>query len=419
MRPSAPIAPTAVDFRSPAVIADPHPHLHAMREAGCVQWNDSVGAWCVLGWDPVAAGFRDPRLTSDRIRPFRDHARRVGDADAEYLGECIALWMVFNDPPSHARLRGLVNRAFTRAAVDALRPRIDAIVARLLAGIDAGGPFDFVGAFACPLPACVIAEMLGVPEEDVGRLKHWSDDLAQFVLTARAQPGKYATAARSLREMNAYFARLIAHRRRAPGDGIVDALVAAHDGTDLLSAEELVASCVLLLFAGHETTTHFFSSTLYAWLAVGGDWAALRARMSPGFVRALSDEALRWEGPGLSMSRVACEDFAWHGAPVRAGDRVYLFIASGNRDPAVFADPDRFDADRFAADPALSKRLLTFGHGIHLCLGMYLARIEAEVAWPRLAARFARLRRADDAPLEWIDTLVIRGLARLPVVDAG
>jgi cytochrome P450 len=327
--------------------------------------------------------------------------------------------MVFNDPPSHTRLRALVNKAFTRAAVDALRPRIDAIVGRLLARIDAGAPFDFVGAFAYALPAHVIADMLGVPEQDVERLKHWSDDLAQFVLTSRVQPDKYATAARSLREMNGYFAALIEQRRRAPGDRIVDALIAAHDGTDLLSTEELVASCVLLLFAGHETTTHFFSSTLYAWLAAGGDWAALRARMSPAFVRALSDEALRWEGPGLSMSRVAREDFEWHGARLHAGDRVYLFIASGNRDPAAFDDPDRFDPGRFAADPAASKRLLTFGHGLHLCLGMYLARIEAEVAWPRLAERFAHLRRADDAPLGWIDTLVIRGLARLPVVDAA
>lgn len=408
---------TAVDFRSDAVIADPHPHLHRMRAAAPVQWNDSIGAWCVLGWDAVAAGFRDERLSSDRIRPFRDHARRSGDTDAAYLGECIALWMVFNDPPSHTRLRALVNRAFTRAAVDALRPRIDAVVARLLARIDARAPFDFVASFAYPLPALVIADLLGVPEADVERLKHWSDDLAQFVLTARVQPDKYRTAAASLREMNAYFAALIAQRRHAPGDALIDALVAMHDGSDLLSTEELVASCVLLLFAGHETTTHFFSATLYAWLRDGGDWPALRARMSVPFVRALADESLRWEGPGLSMSRVVASDFDWHGARLRAGERVYLFIASGNRDPAVFDDPDRFDPARFATDPALSKRLLTFGHGIHLCLGMYLARIEAEVAWPRLAAHFGRLRRADEAPLAWIDTLVIRGLARLPVVD--
>jgi cytochrome P450 len=404
-----------VDLRSDPVIADPHPHLHRMRTGAPVQWNASIGAWCVLGWEPVVQGFREPRLSSDRIRPFRDHARRVGDADAEYLGECIALWMVFNDPPSHTRLRGLVNRAFSRAAVDALRPRIDAIVTRLLDRIDADRPFDFVRAFAYPLPAIVIADLLGVPEADVDALKQWSDDLAQFVLTARARPDKYRDAARSLRAMNAYFGRLIVQRRRHPGDDLVDALIAAHDGTDLLSTEELVASCVVLLFAGHETTTHFLSSTLYAWLREGGDWSALRARMSPPFVRALSDEALRWEGPGLSMSRVVREPFEWHGCRLQAADRVYLFIASGNRDPAVFEAPDRFDPGRFERDPALSKRLLTFGHGIHLCLGMYLARVEAEVAWPRLAAHFRDLRLACRGPMRWVDTLVIRGLVDLPV----
>lgn len=402
----------APDFRRPELIADPYPALAALRAADPVHFNPGLNAWVLTRHADLEAAFRDPRFSADRIRPFVAGQTQADPDDVRLLGDCLGLWMVFNDPPVHSRLRGLVNQAFSRRAVEALRPAIAARAGALLDGLDPAGGVEVMAAFARPLPALVIAEMLGVPTADLDALVRWSDDLAAFVLAARLDPARYRRAAAALAEMNGYFARLIAARRRAPGDRILDALIAAHAGEDRLSLEELLASCVLLLFAGHETTAHFLGNGLRALALHPGQAAAVPA-MGPEALRTALNELLRWDGPSTSQVRVLAEAATLHGTTLPRGARVYLMILAANRDPAVFTDPDRLDLGRTGA-----ARHLTFGSGIHVCLGAHLARLEGEVAFPLLLSRLGV-----PVPVEggesWSDSLVVRGLERLRLRFAG
>lgn len=404
----------ALDFTDPRIISDPYPALASALAGPAVAWNESLSAWCVFQHAAVRSAFREPALSSDRIRPFVK-ARAKSDPDIAYLGKCISLWMVFNDAPTHTRLRKLVQLAFLPQAIDALRPMIGAEVDRLIDGLIArGSDADFVRDFAYPLPANVIALMLGVPRDGIEHLKAWSDELARFVLTTIADPEKYKPAATALAGMNAYFSTIIAERRANPGDAIIDRLIAAHDGDDLLSLDELLASCVLLLFAGHETTTHFLSSGWRALEAHPEQRATLEGDMAgvPLLRNALS-EILRWDGPIVALSRVAAADCRLGAVDVRAGQRVYLFPAAANRDPAAFTHPDRFDIAR----PDVG-RLITFGFGSHTCLGVHLAMLEAEIAWPRLFQRLRGWAARPHSPA-FATTLVVRGVTTLPIAPAA
>jgi cytochrome P450 len=271
---------------------------------------------------------------------------------------------------------------------------------------------DLVADVAWPLPATVIADFLGVPRADLPLLKRWSDDIAEFVLVARINPEKYAVAASSLDQMCRYFRELVAHRRRHPGRRVIDALIAARDDNDgdALSAEELVASCALLLFAGHETTAHFIANSVWALLAHRDRWDWLRARRNdPAQLATALNELLRWDGPSIAQARVLADNVTLHGRSLRAGERVYVFLNAANRDPRQFADPDRLDLTR-----ADARRHLTFGHGLHTCLGAHLARLEGAVALPILLKRLAEPELVRDVP-DWTDSLVIRGMKSLPI----
>jgi cytochrome P450 len=408
-------APSVPDFdpQDPAFVRDPYPVLARLQDRAPVFWSERMGGWVATRYDDIRAAFRDPRLSSDRIRPFVRQLKGELAEIVKPLGDNLALWAVFNDPPDHTRLRGLMNKAFTSRAVEQLRPNVAEIVNGLVDAILAKGTgeFDFIKDFAYPLPATVIADMLGVPRADVDYLKKWSDDLAQFVLTSRANPDKYRRAAEGMREMTAYFRDFVEGARRAKGrDDVTTGLVAASDADDRLSADELVANCLLLLFAGHETTTQLLANGLLALFRHPEQFAALkRGRHDPAIVRGAVEEMLRYDGPSLSMVRVAAEDFAWHGERIEAGDRVFLFQCAANRDRRVFADPDRFDISR-----AEAKNNIAFGYGIHFCIGAPLARLEAEVAFPILLDRLPNLALADPDP-PWSDSILTRGMLKLPV----
>ncbi|MGH7005916.1 MAG: cytochrome P450, partial [Alphaproteobacteria bacterium] len=375
----------AFDHQDPAFVADPYPALRRLQDAAPVFRSERMGAWVVTRHADVRAAFRDPRLSSDRIRPF---VARLQPAMKELvlpLGENLSLWAVFNDPPQHTRLRALMSKAFTSRAVEALRPRVAAIVDELLDAMEAKeGEQDYHREFAYPLPATVIAELLGVPRADVEKLKKWSDDLAQFVLTSRANPEKYRRAAAGMAEMTDYFDHFI--RRRASeggGNDVTTALLAAREHDDRLSHEEIVATALLLLFAGHETTTQLIANGLYWLLRNPVSVADFRASLGDArYVENAVEEMLRYDGPSLSMVRVAASDFEWHGQRIGKGERFFLFQSAANRDPRVFAEPDRLDLRRVNAGDHLA-----FGYGIHFCTGAPLARLEAQVAFPRVMRR--------------------------------
>ena len=410
-----------IHFDDPAVIADPYPSLHALQDCEPAHWNPGLRAWCLTRYDDVAMALRDPRFSSDRIRPFVDGQHRVAAESIALLGRTLSLWAVFTDPPLHTRLRGLLNKGFSPGAIDALRADIAAVVEQLVDGLAGRDEADFVHEVAWPLPATVIADILGVPRADLPLLKRWSDDIAEFVLVARVNPEKYAVAAASLDRMCRYFADLIATLRRRPGRRVIDALIAqtlapgpspggSVEQRDALSAEELVASCALLLFAGHETTAHFIANSVWALLHHRGAWAWLHARRHDAAAMAVAlNELLRWDGPSIAQARVLADDLTLHGQTLRAGQRAYVFLNAANRDPRQFAEPDRFDLTR-----ADARRHLTFGHGLHTCLGAHLARLEGAVALPIVLERLAEPALVRDQP-DWTDSLVIRGMKSLPI----
>jgi cytochrome P450 len=401
---------TPVDFYSPAVIADPFPLFARLRDDDPAYWSDQLGGWALTRYADVAMGLRDARFSADRIDPFVEHQSSVPGEVAQQLGDMIRLWVVFRDPPEHTRLRRLLNKGFTPRVIAALRGRIEALVDELLAPLQSCSEFDLISAFAPPLPARVIAEILGVPVQDIDRLKRWSDDLAAFILVSRGHPNRYLAAATSLREMSAYFGDLIEQRRPLSGDRVIDELIRAHDAADGLTLAEVIASCVLLLFAGHETTTQFIGNSVYALLHHPEQRARLcRPDADDFFRRGAMEELLRFDGPSLHMGRVLQQEVSLHGRRLRRGDRVFLFISAANRDPAAFMHPDRLDLQRLDAH-----RHLSFGNGIHICLGAHLARLEGLVAIPALLRTLPRLALGE-APPRWSDSLVIRGMTSLPL----
>ena len=393
------------------MIRDPYPVLRQLQEHDPVHWNAKLNAWCLSRYSDVEQAFRAPYLSADRIQPIADTTRNVSD-DLLTLRSSLSLWMVFNDPPAHTRLRSLVAEAFTRRAIEALRPAVTRIAGELLASMS--DQFDVVSDFAYPLPAMVIAEMLGVHRQDVAKLKKWSDNLAAFVLVSRTTTERHALAAASLREMNEYFSELICLRRAQPANQIIDHLIKAHEAHDVLSLEELIASCVLLLFAGHETTTHFLANSVRSLiLNPEQNDLFLKNADDANFLRNALNELLRWDGPSISQPRIVSADVAFMGKNFSAGDRIYLLIAAANRDPDVFEAADKLDLTR----PNASKQI-AFGSGINVCLGAHLARLEGEIALPMFMSRFKRLQFID-AELEWEDNFIIRGMKALRLSEQG
>jgi len=390
----------------PATNADPFPIFRRLQDEDPVHWSDPVRGWVVTRYDDVRAIALDRAMSADRVRPFlqvlpSEEQRRLAD-----LGRYLTLWAVFKDPPDHTRLRGLMNRAFTPRAVEALRPNIERIVDDLIDAIVERGSADLIADFAYPLPASVIMDMLGVPRSDLGVMKVWSDDIALFVGIARATPDKYAKAQAGTREMAAYFRRLVAERRKAPREDMISALIAAEEAEARLTEDEIVASCILLLFAGHETTANLIGNGVLAFLRHPAELAKLRAR--PELAADAVEECLRYDGPSGALARVVAVAHEMGGRQLKAGERVYAWMNAANRDPRRFSDPDRFDIAR------PDNRHLTFGHGAHFCLGAPLARLEAQIAFPRLFERLQGLELTTDT-FEWMDSLILRGVKKLPV----
>jgi len=314
--------------------------------------------------------------------------------------------MVFRDPPEHTRLRRLAAKVFNVRSMQALRPNIESLTAWLLDRLCEKTEFDFIADFAMPLPALVIMDMLGTPREELGRLKRLSDEMALFIGSARDAPEKYQRAGAATREMAEIFRGLITARRASPQRDLLSDLVALDDAGDRLSDDELVATCILLLFAGHETTTHHLANGLRALLRFPEELTKLRA--DPALAPAAVEELLRYDGPIGAQVRIVQEAHTLHGKQLRPGDRVFLLMNAANRDPRAYDQPDRVDLGRNGVPH------LTFGFGMHICLGFPLARLEGQVALPAVLARWRRLELGNE-PLEWMDSMVLRGMKAMPV----
>ncbi len=403
--------PVAYDPRLPALIADPFPIFARLRAEDPVHWSDILGGWVLTRYRDVKSVLFDRRMSADRITPFRDHLTPSAQEKVRDLLAVLGLWAVFNDPPAHTRRRALLNKAFTPRAVAALAPTIAETVEQLIDRLAGRDSFDLIADFAYPLPATVIAGMIGVPATDLDRFKLWSDDIAAFVGSALATPDKRERGERGVREMAGYFREMVADHRARPRPDILSGLIAAEEHGAVLSEDEIVASCILLLFAGHETTTNLIGNGMLALLRHPQEMARLRAR--PELAAGAVEEMLRYDGPTQAMTRIALADVtieAETGAArvIRRGDRVFALLNAANRDPEMFDAPEHFDVARG------DTRHLSFGYGPHFCLGAPLARLEGEIGVRALLRRFADLRLADSDP-PWSDSFVLRGVKTLPV----
>lgn len=390
----------------PAVLADPFPLYRRMRDEDPAHWSPALKAWVLTRYDDVKAACLDETMSSDRLRPFfarmpSEEARRIAE-----LIRVLTLWMVFRDPPEHTRLRRLSAKVFNVKSVAALRPGIEALAGWLLDRADEkGGAVDFIADFAGPLPALVIMDMLGVPRAELPRVKHLSDEMALFIGSTRESPEKYARAEAATREMADLFRRLVTERRRAPKEDLLTQLIQAEEGGERLNDDELVATCVILLFAGHETTTHHLANGLAALLRFPAEMKKLRE--NPGLAPAAVEELLRYDGPIGALVRIVREPHALHGRDLKPGERVFLLMNAANRDERAFPGPDRLDLGRHAPPH------LAFGFGPHLCLGFPLARLEGQVALPAVLARWRSIEPAGTP--RWVDSMVLRGMQSFPL----
>jgi cytochrome P450 len=386
-----------------------------LRERAPVTWLPEHRAWFVATYEGVRSGFRDERLTSDRLTPLE---RRLTPDRRALLGDTFELlrgWMVFHDPPAHERLRQPVARAFTPRAVARLRPFVEQVVDEridlVLARLHDGETVDLIAELAFPVPAIVIAELLGVPASDRDEFKSWSRELAALVFGGASGEEQAARAARGSAQFVRYFTALIDDRRKSPRDDLISALVdAAAIADPPMSPTELVGACTLLLFGGHETTTNLVANSIVTLLDHPAALADLRRR--PDAVATAAEELHRFDGTSKVMVRIAAVDHPLDGVDLHAGDTVFLGIASANRDPAAFDRPDELLLDR--PDGA---RHLGYGYGLHHCLGAPLARLESEVALHRFVTRLGGVRLAmPHSDLAWGATILGRGPQCVPVV---
>jgi len=384
---------------------DPYPEYHRLRAEDPVHHEPATASWVLTRYADMEGVLRAPGWSCDH-RNAIDHQRWLADMGApEAIDSLMSKVLLFMDPPEHTRLRSLVSKAFTPKAVEGLRPRVERILDDLLAPLRANGEMDVIADVGYPFPVTVICELLGVPVEDRDLFRTHTRQLA-IILEWQLTNEQFMGAAEASFAFATYLFPLFEERRRDPRDDLISALVTAEVDGDRLGPDELLTTCVLLLTAGHETTMNLVGNGLLALLRQPDQLRSLRD--VPTFGRNAVDELLRFDSPVQLTARTALSDMEVGGQCVRQGEQVIALLGAANRDPAVFADPDRLDLAR-----ANANRHLAFGAGHHFCLGAALARLEAEVALTALVRLPGLELAADD--VEWRESQTLRGLQALPI----
>ena len=399
--------PLALDhILDPDVLPNPYPFYRQLRESDPIH-HDAVYGWVLTRHADVVAALRDPRMSAERLMLAPD------GLPPEWLDvlspalRAFARQMLFLDPPDHTRLRGLVNKAFTPRAVAQMRERIQVMVDGILDTLAQADEVDMMRDLAFPLPVAVIASMLGIPAEDHPQFTRWTADFGSLLNGSPLPPEGLLAALTGLTALMDYFRQAIADHRAHPHDDLLQGLISADDRGDVLDEEELLGNCMLLLAAGHGTTTDLIGNGLLALLRHPEQLARLRD--DPSMIESAVTEFLRYDGTVQMTSRLAREDLTIAGQTITAGENVMIVLGAANHDPAQFPDPDRLNLTR------AENRHVAFGHGIHYCVGAPLAQLETQIVFTALTRRFPTMRLASET-LDWQQSIVFRGLTGLPMV---
>jgi cytochrome P450 len=397
-------------FLSPETFADPYPLAQWLREHDPVHWSPELGAWVVTRYADVVAGLHDPRLSAERL-PSVEYARTHLESFVP-LFDVMRRTFLYHDGAEHTRLRQAVHRAFTRTTIETRRPDIEAVTTRLLDAVSGRPEMDVIAGFARPISSFTIRLVLGFPDEVESRLQKWSEDAGKFVGSVSHPRPQLETIQRTVLEFAAFVKDLLAERRRSPADP-PDLLTALAQGSDdRLTDDERVASVILLVTAGHVTTTDLIANGTLALLRHAAKAVEFRARVHERpFVEATVEELLRAESPIQMTARLVREALTIGTKQIRAGEWVLLWLGAANRDPSRFECPDELRLSRS------DNRHLSFGSGAHFCLGASMARVQAQVALPALFRRFPTMR-VKDVPLVWEQQPAFRGLNSL-IVDTA
>lgn len=425
-----------LNLQGEEIRANPYPFYEQLRNQDPIHWDEGLGFWVLTRYADIDSLYTDERFS--RAQGLMRNFQRLSESERQIAApvyQSFSETVFYADPPYHTHLRGLMNHAFTPRRVERLRPTIQNLVDELLVTAQDQKEIDVVRDLAYPLPVMVIAELLGLPASDRARFKKWSDDLFAILGTVRHKSSDLLErAAQSLHEMTDYVKDLSRKRREFPQDDLLTALLSVtqddslacphpHDSglpqatgelirepdayaSSTLTEEELVANINILLSTGHETTTHLIGNGLLALLQHPDQLRKLQARTS--LLAPAIEEMLRYDNPVQITYRSALEDVNMKGKLIRQGDLVNSILGSANRDPERFSKPDRFDITRNEG------RHLSFGVGIHFCIGAPLVRLEAEVVFETILRRFPKMSLATES-LEWQEHPIFRGLKSLPV----
>jgi pimeloyl-[acyl-carrier protein] synthase len=387
-------------------IVDPHPQLHRLRAEDPVHWSAVLGVWVLTRYADVHAAMRDSRFSSDSSKwaSFSKFFLR-GATSPTPMSEMYSKWMLQMDPPDHTRLRALVNKSFTPRVVEAMHPTIQGMVDKLIDDVIAKGKMDVMSDLAFPLPILVICALLGVPAQDYEKIRVWTHELLPSMTPAISAAGM-ARINEVIVEYREYFRQLADQRRKEPRDDLLSALIAAREQDQKLSEEELLATCILLAFAGHATTAQLTGKAILTFLQNPDQMEKLRA--DPSLIGGAIEEACRYETPLQVLYRATMQDVEIGGKVIPKNQLVFLSLAAANRDPAQFDDPDRFDITRDAS------KHVAFAYGIHYCAGAPLARLEGQIAINTLLRRLKDIH-VDVDGIRREPSLILRGLTALPV----
>ena len=393
-------------------LGDPYPLLRRLRDEDPVHWSEPLGSWVLTRYEDIYGAFLDTRLSSQKARTIMNQLPKAMWDKVAALGKHLSMWVSHTDPPDHTRLRQLINVAFSPKVIHRMRPHIQKLVDTLIDNAEARRQMDLITEFAYPLPVTVICEMVGIPSQDRIQFGHWVDDIT--ATTDGSGPERPKVAERSqtaLVELSRYLGEIIDQRRRKPCEDLISALVAVEDEGRQLSHDELYAMLVQLLVGGHDTTTALIGNAILSLFRFPKELERLRS--NPALIGMAVEEFLRFEAPGPRNTRLALENLQIGGRSIQRGETVLLMSSAANRDPTVFPDPDRLDISRSPNNH------LTFGWGIHFCLGAPMARLMCQISVKELLRRFPDIRLAepdhvDDPP--WRESMGLRALSNLPVV---